>query len=63
MNPKNEPKAKKPEQSSAIDDDDIGDGLTDDERVSRESEPASEAKVTLGPADLERLPKSQQESE
>jgi hypothetical protein len=49
----------KPTQTDS--EDDIGEGLTDDERVSRESEPKGEGKVTLGPADLERLPKSQQE--
>lgn len=38
-------------------DDDIGEGLTDDQRVSREGEATGEgARVTPGPADEERLP-------
>lgn len=37
--------------------DSLGEGLTDDERVSREHEGKGDgARVTLGPADLERLP-------
>ncbi|MDY7560196.1 hypothetical protein [Pseudomonas sp. AB6] len=39
-------------------DDDVGEGLTDDERVSREDDDAEGgARVTPGPADEERLPK------
>lgn len=37
----------------------VGKGLTDDERVSREAESEGEgARVELGPADLDRLPKN-----
>jgi hypothetical protein len=45
-------------KSERPDDDDLGVGLTDDERVSREPESTGDgASVALGPADLERLPK------
>jgi hypothetical protein len=38
---------------------DRGDGLTDDERVSREEQPQGQgARVTPGPGDAERLPKT-----
>ena len=49
----------KPEQDhqDQLNEHDIGEGLTDDERVSREEGSADDgARVTPGPADEERLP-------
>ncbi|WP_172604497.1 hypothetical protein [Pseudomonas fluorescens] len=49
----------KPEQDhqDQLNEHDIGEGLTDDERVSREEGSAGDgARVTPGPADEERLP-------
>jgi hypothetical protein len=49
---------KKPESAQPAKETGLGEGLTDDERVSRASESEGEgANVELGPADLERLPK------
>ena len=47
-----------PDEQQDIPDDDVGEGLTDDDRVSRESDGEGDgARVTLGPADEERLNK------
>lgn len=49
---------KKPAAPHAQEGEELGAGLTDDQRVSREPESKGDgANVTLGPADLERLPK------
>ena len=47
-----------PDDAKSSGGDDLGAGLTDDERVSRENTPKGDgANVTLGPADVERLAK------
>jgi hypothetical protein len=49
----------KEDQPKSVAQKDVGKGLTDDERVSREDDPKEEgARVELGPADLERLSKN-----
>lgn len=53
-----EDKPKKPLDNTQPLEEKVGEGLTDDERVSREVGPeGTGARVTLGPADFERLKK------
>lgn len=52
-----EPPNQNPDPDEPLPQGDTGEGLTDDERVSREDQTGEGARVKLGPADQERLPK------